>query len=86
MKKRILTARLGGIPTVKDKKRFINDLIRSVKKSILVKVKEMPDEWDGIELRQFIVDYFEAHTLMRRLLYGHRRANYNNKLRVKNLL
>lgn len=75
-----------GLPTVRSKKGFINDLISNTKKSILSKVKEMPGDWDGIELRQFIADYFEANTVIKRLLYGQRKANYNNTIRVRNLL
>ncbi|AJD82975.1 hypothetical protein PJWF_00082 [Achromobacter phage JWF] len=41
------------------KKKFITDLMDSVKKQMLAAVDHMPEEWDGIELRHHIQRKFE---------------------------
>jgi hypothetical protein len=40
-----------------EKIRFINDLLDSVKQGILKNVDNMPESWNGEEIRQYIVDY-----------------------------
>jgi uncharacterized protein YbdZ (MbtH family) len=40
-----------------EKIKFINDLLDSVKQSILKNVDNMPEGWNGEEIRQYIVDY-----------------------------
>ena len=42
----------------KEKIDFINALIDNVRKNILEKVNEYPEEWDGVELRWLIKDHF----------------------------
>jgi len=43
---------------IPEKLKFINDLVDSVKMDIVKKVKDMPEEWDGIELRWLIAEKF----------------------------
>jgi hypothetical protein len=75
----------------RDKRRFINELIRNVRTDILAKVSAMPDEWDGHELRRYIADKFEESvtTVGRAGHYGkpHRRRfrDYRNEVLVRNL-
>lgn len=38
---------------------FISELIDNVKTDITKKVKDMPEEWDGLELRWYIAEKFE---------------------------
>jgi hypothetical protein len=45
--------------TLEEKTQFVEDLITSVKKSILEKLPKAPGEWDGHELRQYIADCFK---------------------------
>ena len=49
--------------TPKDKRFFIRDLIGNVCNDILAKVDDMPDEWDGHELRRYIADRFEQASI-----------------------
>ena len=35
---------------------FIEHITESLKKQMLERVSKMPDEWDGVELRQFMID------------------------------
>jgi len=42
-----------------EKQIFVNELMHNVKMEILKKIKKMPEEWDGAELRWFIRDEFQ---------------------------
>ena len=44
---------------VQDKKEFISQLIDNVKNDILNRVEAMPENWDGVELREYIKDKFD---------------------------
>lgn len=48
----------GGNVKATEKTKFVNQLVDNVKKDILKKVEQCPDDWNGIELRWFIKDYF----------------------------
>jgi hypothetical protein len=67
-----------------DKRIFINELTGCVVRNALHRVPDMPEEWDGHELRQYIVDCFKAEARPI-LLVGKRRRNYVNTVAVKNL-
>jgi hypothetical protein len=41
-----------------EKAAFITSLIANAQEGILERVKHMPDDWDGHELRAYIADYF----------------------------
>jgi len=43
---------------IPEKLRFINDLTDNVKMDIVKNVKDMPEDWDGIELRWYIAEKF----------------------------
>lgn len=69
-----------------DKKQFITNLMDSLKQSVLERVEKMPEEWDGIELRQFIVDYTEDQVRIHKdMLKGKRLRDYKNEVLVRNL-
>jgi len=42
--------------TQQEKRRFINELMTTLKRDILAKVPDMPEQWDGHELRRYIAD------------------------------
>lgn len=68
--------------TPADKKVFIHDLCSSIKHSILEKVDRMPEDWNGIELRQLLADRFaDATAPMQRK----RMKEYKNTVRILNL-
>lgn len=73
-----------------EKRKFINDLVKNVKKDVLAKVPNMPQEWDGIELRQYLSDKFResAYLTYKNQLspaLKRRRKNYENEVVVRNL-
>ena len=45
--------------TRNEKLKFIHDLTAEVLGYIIARVPEMPEEWDGIELRLYLADKFE---------------------------
>jgi hypothetical protein len=59
------------------KQKFIAELIDNVKREIITKVPQMPEEWDGIELRQYIADRFAA-CVISDTMSQHRKRDYNN--------
>lgn len=66
--------------TPEQQRTFIGDLILSVRSKILN--TDIPAEWDGIELRQYIADQFAAQTCG---MHKHRRREYNNTVITRNL-
>ena len=69
------------------KKTFIRELVASIQREAISKVASMPENWDGIELRWYMADKFEASTLNfahDRVRQARKRA-YNNEVIVRNL-
>jgi hypothetical protein len=50
------------VHTVAGKKKFIRDLCKSIAEGLVAQVDKMPEEWDGIELRQAIADTAQSST------------------------
>ena len=48
--------------TKAEKRAFIRDLIWSTEKTVLEAVSAMPENWDGIELREYIAEKFADST------------------------
>lgn len=67
------------------KKEFIEDLINMVRDDILSKVDAMPEEWDGVELREYIKDRFVDCTHLT-ALKGARRGAFRNTLLTNGVL
>lgn len=67
-----------------EKHEFIVKHCNSIMDDICNKVKDMPKEWDGIELRSYIATKFTEQEKPD-LLKGKRFRDYRNKLRVSNL-
>ena len=44
--------------TNKDKKKFIASLCNSVRDVAIDRIQYMPDEWDGLELREYLARLF----------------------------
>lgn len=65
---------------------FVKVLIETLKIEILNKIKDgkIPDNWDGIELRQYISDCFSDCTY-KMMLRGKRKRDYKNTVIVNNL-
>lgn len=82
--------------TKTDKKRFIRIVCNVARDDLLKKVDRFPESWDGIELRQLIIDTFHAQGGIVRGYYVNDRARmladrkrlkaYKNEVLVRNLV
>jgi len=70
--------------TLKEKKRFIRQLVNNVKKDMLSKANKMPSEWNGIELREYIKDCF-SEVVISGTISRSRKRDYKNFVIVNNL-
>lgn len=52
-------------------RQIVNDLIDSVKKSLLDKADRIPENWDGIELRQWVAETFWQERTAGKGIYSH---------------
>lgn len=44
---------------IQNKLTFISELIDNVRDEIIIKVGDMPEDWDGVELRWYIAEKFK---------------------------
>ncbi len=65
-----------------EKRKFVNDLVKSVKEIVLARVSKMPEDWDGHELRQYLADSFAHQTCK---MENRRLKSYRNDVLVNNL-
>ena len=68
-----------------DKKKFIEDFTKSCIEEIKEKVDDMPDNWDGFELRWYIADFFKRECMGDQDNRTKRRRKYKNDVLVNNL-
>ena len=71
----------------KEQKRFIKNLCDSVKLDLISKLEggKVPENWDGIELREWIADSFRNEAYYFRDKRNARYKNYVNDRIVNNL-
>ena len=70
-----------------EKDKFVHSILDDLKQSILKRVDQMPEDWDGHEIRQFIADYYTHHYCnVGSGLQGTRKKDYKNHLIVSNIL
>ncbi len=67
-----------------DKKKFIRSLCNNIRDELLRKAASMPENWDGIELRQIIGEK-AAHEMAPRILTGKRKRAYRAEIYQRNL-
>ena len=68
----------------RERKEFVNSLIRNVRRDLVEKLEHVPETWDGHELRKWIAERFQ-HADMSRLMTGKRLKDYRNEVLVRNL-
>lgn len=69
-----------------EKRRFIRLICNDLRDALLRDVPRVPVEWDGLELREWIADRADRLRIkMGGQMYGKRRRNYHNAMRVANL-
>ncbi len=47
--------------TKREQRKFINDICKSLRESLLAKADKLPENWNGIEIREWIKAYYEAN-------------------------
>lgn len=67
----------------KEKKQLIKDLCNNVRDQVLAQVQDMPEFWDGHELRQLLADRFTDAVLVK--MPPSRRRKFNNEKLIRNL-
>ncbi len=67
-----------------ERAQFVIELIDNVKRGILAKLPDVPDDWDGWELRQLIADHFDEARI--RGLPPARKRAYRKAVLAKNLV
>lgn len=70
--------------TKEEKVVFINEILGTLRGSLIQKVDKMPEEWDGFELRRLIADYAEEQIVFVRMNKARLRAYENNRI-VRNI-
>ena len=70
--------------TKPEKKRFIVDICDGMKAYMLERIDQVPEDWDGHELRHWFADRASSLYAYSNLTKG-RKREYNNTLLVRNL-
>lgn len=73
-----------------EKRRFIEDLCASIQETAINAISKMPEEWDGLELRELLADKFIESCLMSRgpgnkARFRKRLRDYRNEVIARNL-
>lgn len=73
-----------------DKKRFIEDLAANVAQELINKIPQMPESWDGMEIRELLAQKFVDACLMSRCVenrpqFKRRLSEFRNEVIVRNL-
>jgi hypothetical protein len=70
-----------------EQKAFVDELITRVKITLLSRLRNVPEEWDGHELRVWIADKFTDAAYLSKLQdkRSKRRRDYENEVLVRNL-
>jgi hypothetical protein len=69
-------------------KNLVSALCDNLKGRLLeiLETGDVPDEWNGIELRRWVGDYYDTNFKDVGTLEGKRKKEYRNTLIVKNLI
>jgi len=72
--------------TTAEKVQFVQELVDAVQQEVLQKILtgSVPEEWDGIELRQYLADKF-GQCVLKGTMKRRRRIAYNNTMLTTNL-
>lgn len=66
--------------------RFVKELTKAITDELLANIRSgrIPEEWDGIELRQLMADRY-THAVFKSMFTRSRRVAYNNTVLLNNL-
>lgn len=66
--------------TKKDQAWIVREIMHAARKEILARVKLMPKEWDGLELRQYCGDFLQNNFIVK--LDKRRAKAYKNTVSI----
>lgn len=67
-----------------EKTKFVLDITENLRNTLLEQVPKMPEEWDGIEIRQLLADLATSKFNYQPMNRSRKRA-YKNTIMVNNL-
>ena len=70
--------------TKREKEKLIKDLANNIANAVIEKIDDIPEEWDGLELRELVADKARYYS---RYFSGNKKRykNYKNEVLVRNL-
>jgi len=71
--------------TKRDQRRLASDLITALRETVNRRLKKVPEEWDGIELREWISDLAKENMVWKDSMTRGRKMCYRNTRLVKNI-
>lgn len=71
--------------TSNEQREFVESICNDLKESLLKKLPKIPEDWDGHEIRQWILDYYSDNYVIGTALSGGRKRDYKNTIIVNNL-
>ena len=71
--------------TKTEKKRFMKELTKNTLNAMIAKIDNIPEEWDGHELRELFSDHAQQSSYSLRQQKA-RYRNYKNETLVRNLV
>lgn len=71
--------------TKNERVKFIRELADNFLREVISRAHEMPDDWDGAELRQYMADHLAERYKVPHLMTGKRLREYRNTVLVRNL-
>jgi hypothetical protein len=76
---------MGVNMTNEEKRLFVNELIASTAQEIHARLQHTPEEWDDIELREYVAEMFARASYGFNQQPRKRKAEYKNALMVRPL-
>ena len=71
--------------TREEQSRFLSDILDVIERGLTEKLHQLPEEWDGIEIRQWVHDWVAGHINYRSPDRA-RLRRYRNEVLTRNLI
>jgi hypothetical protein len=69
--------------TASEQVKLMDELLFNLRRGLIKRAPQIPEHWDGFEIRQWISDYFIEHYVME--MEGKRRKGYVNEVILREL-
>lgn len=72
---------------IKSKQRkLVKDILRDLRYNLVMKSADLPENWDGREIRRWVGDYYDMNYRNVGELTGSRKKDYDNEIITNNKL